>query len=74
MTTTDKRVYRVTTQIYVTLYTKPRPIVVGVIRGDLLEFREKGRRARFLLPIDVAFRSAIRRHAFVEMAEKRRNR
>lgn len=39
MTATSTKVFRVTEQSYVTLYTKPRPIVVGIVRGDLLEFR-----------------------------------
>ena len=60
MTPTSKEVQRVTVKAYRVLYTKSRPIVVRLAQGDLLRFREKGRRLRFDLPIDVAFGIAVK--------------
>jgi len=63
MTAFNKSVFRRTRGEYSTLYRKPRPIVVGLIPGDLIEFREHGRRECWHLPVDVAFRLAIERSA-----------
>jgi hypothetical protein len=53
-------VRRVTRGAYSTLYVKPRKIVVTCAVGDLLVFREHGRRQEFSLPVDTAFKQAIR--------------
>ena len=57
---------------YSTLYVKPRPVVVTILPGDVLEFRELGRRTRWLLAIDTAFKYAIRLQSFKDAAERRR--
>lgn len=54
---------RTTTGRYRILYQSARPIVVELMPGDVLTFREKGRKQRFHLPIEEAFRIAVRRHA-----------
>jgi hypothetical protein len=41
---------------------KSRPIVVGILPGDVLEFRLKGTRRRYLLGIGHAFYHAARLH------------
>ena len=50
MTTTDKPVSRVTRADYRVLYVSPRRIVVRIGPGDVLSFRERGRRQWFYLP------------------------
>jgi hypothetical protein len=60
MTSTDRPVARVTRSAYSTLYAERRQIVVRIAPGDLLEFREKGRRDWFLLAIDDAFGVAVK--------------
>ena len=60
MTVLNKPVARLTRGAYSVLYRKPRQIVCALVPGDLLEFREKGRRAKWALPIDEAFLSAVR--------------
>lgn len=72
MTATNKTVQRVTTGTYSVLYRHARPIVVRICPGDVLEFREKGRRGRWLLAIDTAFKQAVRLQALAELAERRR--
>lgn len=57
---------------YTVLYRKARPIVVTLARNDTLRFKEHGRRATFDLPVDTAFKYAVRLHAFAQAAEKRR--
>jgi hypothetical protein len=74
MTTTDRPVKRATTGQYAVLYRKARPIVVAIERQDILVFREKGRRSRWTLPIDTAFKYAVRLQAFYDAAERKRNR
>ncbi len=59
MTTTDKPVSRVTRDAYRVLYVSPRRIVVRIGPGDVLSFRERGRRHWFSLPIAAAFRVAV---------------
>jgi hypothetical protein len=63
MTDTQKPVQRVTTRTYATLYRKARPIVVRIDQGDIIRFREKGRRQWFDLSIDQAFGIAIKGQA-----------
>ena len=61
MTTLDKSVFRVTRGAYPVLHhRKLRQIVIGFEPGDVITFREKGRRHRWSLSIDGAFKIAIR--------------
>ena len=64
MTATDKPVQRVTRGAYMVLFPmcrkKARPIVVRIEAGDILRFREKGRRKWYNLPIDQAFGLAVK--------------
>ena len=64
MTRTDKPVQRVTLQEYMVLFPqnrkKARRIVVRIGLGDVLQFRELGRRQWYALPIDEAFRLAVK--------------
>jgi hypothetical protein len=76
MTEIKKAVRRRTSGTYNVLYCSPRharKVVVSIIPGDVLEFREQGRRMRWHLAIDSAFKYAVRCKAFADMAEKRRN-
>ncbi len=63
MTSTDKSVTRVTKEEYRVLYSEARPVVVRIAPGDVLQFREHGRREWFDLPVEVAFRLAVQRAA-----------
>lgn len=77
MTKLDKPVRRRTRSAYNVLYcggNKAREIVVAILPGDVLEFRESGRRGRWYLAIDTAFRYAVRVKAFTEAAEKGKQR
>lgn len=67
-------VQRVTGREFSVLYTKPRKIVVRLVPGDVIEFREHGRRGRWLLAADTAFKYAVRLAAFAEAVENRRKR
>ena len=64
MTATDKPVQRVTRDTYMVLFPtcrkKARKVVVRIDQGDLLRFREKGRRSWYDLPIDEAFGLAVK--------------
>ena len=69
MTTIRKPYHRVTNGAYrVLLPSCPRQIVVSLEPGDIIIFREKGRRKRYSYPIDSAFTQAVRNAA----AAKRR--
>lgn len=76
MTSFDKQVTRLTVGSYRVLYasaSKAHQIVVTLKRSgneDLIEFRAKGHRMRWLLPADAAFRTAVRNKALAERAEK----
>lgn len=74
MTTLDKPVTRRTRGAYAVLYRQPRQIVTTLAPGDLLEFRESGRRQKWLLPIDAAFRQAVSNAARAAAAERRARR
>jgi len=75
MTTLEKPVSRKTVHTYRVLYQKPRPVVVTLCPGEeRLEFRELGRRERFQLPIDTAFKYAVRLKALADDAERRAKR
>lgn len=72
-----RSIHRSTKNSYNVLYhsgSKSRQIVVGMLPGDVLEFREKGRRGRYTIPIDVVFRQAVKRKAFLENMEKGKHR
>jgi hypothetical protein len=75
MTELNKPVRRRTRRRYSVLYIgdrKARQIVVELQPGDVLEFRELGRRGRWQLAIDSAFRYAVRMRALAECAQRRR--
>ena len=77
MTAITRPVKRRTDRTYNVLYSsaaKARPIVVAILPGDVLEFREHGRRLRWYLSIDAAFRYAVRCKALAVTAEKRKQR
>lgn len=64
MTTLTKVIRRRTRHAYSVLYAgAPRPIVVSLEPGDVICFRESGRRHRWTLAIDHAFRQAVRESA-----------
>jgi len=44
---------------FVLHHRRGRKIVVSLCAGDYLEFREAGRRGRWQLPIETAFRKAV---------------
>lgn len=65
-------VSRRTRSAYNVLYQhKPRQIVVTLCTGDLLEFREAGCRQRWQIPIDAAFRVALRQQIEADRRAKR---
>lgn len=72
MTELKRKVTRRTRGAYPVLYRHPEPIVVSLDVGDLLTFRAARRRGVWTLPIDAAFRYAVRAKAFHESTEKRR--
>jgi hypothetical protein len=77
MTTIDRPVKRRTNNRYNVLYcsaAKARPIVVSILPGDVLEFREHGRRMRWYLAIDSAFKYAVRAKAAADVAAKKKAR
>jgi hypothetical protein len=65
-------VARKTRNHYSTLYVQPRQIIVTLMPGDVIEFREHGRRSRWLLAVDTAFKYAVRLATFAQAAAKRR--
>lgn len=69
-----KPVRRKTAAVYRVLFNQPRQIIVSLAPGDVLEFREAGRRAIFRLPIDAAFRYAVRLQAEAAARKKREER
>lgn len=73
MTPLTKPIYRVTAGEYSTLFPKPRQIVVGLDpRGDLLVFREKGRKGKWCVPIADIFAQVVRREALAKKKAKRK--
>ena len=61
MTEITKATVRRTTGEYRVLHhRKARKIVAAFLPGDVIEFRESGRRLRFSITIDDAFRLALR--------------
>lgn len=80
MTDLRNPISRRTASRYPVLYAssaKARQIVVSLVPGDVIEFREHGRRGRFTLPIDAAFRYAVRlnslNEARIKAAKKKKN-
>lgn len=74
MTSLDaKEVRRKTKHTYAVLYPagKPRQIVAGLAPGDILTFRELGRREVWTFPIDRAFRIAVRETQRVAQSKKK---
>lgn len=71
MTTLNNPVHRLTRGSYAVLYARPRQIVVSLEVNDIITFREKGRRARFAIPVDSAFRIAVRNAALAAKKEKK---
>lgn len=59
MTTTRSEVTRKTEGAYSTLYAKPRPIIVRIAAGDVLEFRELGLRTRYRMSVQTGMRYAV---------------
>lgn len=72
MTSFGKPIHRRTRGLYAVLYRKARHIVVTLAPGDLIQFREAGRRTRWSLPADTAFKYAVRLAAWQAAAEKKR--
>ena len=72
MTSLTKAVRRVTRHPYTVLYTgEARLIVVSLEPGDVITFREAGRRQTWSLPIDRMFRQAVRESAIARRREKK---
>ncbi len=70
MTELNKAVSRVTRGAFQILRQGDyRAIVVTLGVGDVLEFREKGRRMAWSLPIDAAFRYAIQKKVAQDLRE-----
>ena len=72
MTTTDKPVQRVTRGKFNVLFAssmKARAIVTRIGLGDVLYFREQGRREWFPLNIETAFKRAVANKAFRDAIE-----
>ena len=64
MTSLTKAVRRKTRRTYSVLYvSEARPIVVSLEPGDVITFRESGRRHIWSVSIDRAFRLAVREAA-----------
>jgi len=75
VTSLNKSVRRKTRWSYSVLYAHDsRPIVVSLEPGDVVTFREAGRRQVWSLPIDRLFRQAVRESAIAERLQKRRSR
>lgn len=72
MTTIEKPLHRKTRGAYSTLYVRPTQIVVSLLPGDFIEFREAGKRTRFRAPIDGIFKHVIRLTLLQREAEKKK--
>ena len=70
MTSLENSVFRKTRGAYPVLFNQPRQIVVGLEPGDLLTFREAGRRHQWTLPIDSAFKIAVAAKVRADRQEK----
>lgn len=65
MTSTERSVTRITRAAYSVLYPAPRQIVVSLGPGDVIRFREKGRREEWSVGVGEVFRWCVRRRAGV---------
>ena len=75
MTPLAKPVRRLTRRSYSVLYVnEARPIVVSLEPGDVITFREFGRRHTWSLPIDRIFRQAVREVAQAQRKERTQRR
>ena len=73
MTSLTKAVRRKTRFAYAVLYPgKVRPIIVSLEPGDIITFREAGRRQVWSVPVDQVFRQTVRDTAQALRREKRR--
>lgn len=73
MTILTRIVRRKTRHAYSVLYAGAiRPIVVSLEPGDVIVFREAGRRQRWTLAIDYAFRHAVRESLAVERRDQKK--
>jgi hypothetical protein len=72
VTSLTRAVRRVTRRPYMVLYTgEARSIVVSLEPGDVITFREAGRRQTWSLPIDRMFRQAVREAAQAQRRERK---
>jgi hypothetical protein len=72
MTSLTKAVRRKTRFPYTVLYSgEARPIIVSLEPGDVISFREAGRRQTWSLPIDRMFRQAVRETAIAQRRERK---
>ncbi len=72
MTELTKPVKRVTQGTYRVLRIGyPRKIVVTILPGDVLEFREQRGKIRWVLAVDTAFRYAVRLKAEQDRRDKK---
>jgi Leu/Phe-tRNA-protein transferase len=72
MTSLGRAVRRKTRFAYTVLYRgEARPIIVSLEPGDVISFREAGRRQRWRVAIDHLFRQAVRDAALAARREKR---
>ena len=75
MTSLTRAVRRKTRFPYAVLYAgKTRPIIVSLEPGDVITFREAGRRHVWSLPIDHVFRYAVREAAIAHRRERKARR
>ena len=75
MTSLTKAVRGVTRRMYTVLYAgEARQIVVSLEPGDVVTFREAGRRQTWSLPIDRMFRQAMREAAQAQRRERKARR
>jgi len=75
MTSLTRAVRRKTRFPYAVLYAgKTRPIIVSLEPGDVITFREAGRRHVWSVPIDRIFRQAVREAAVAQRRERKSRR
>lgn len=60
MTILHKKISRRTAQEYTVLSRKMKPIVVSLLPGDVIEFRESKGRHHWQLPVHTVFALAVR--------------
>jgi Leu/Phe-tRNA-protein transferase len=73
MISLNRPVRRRTRRSYSVLYSsEPRTIVVSLEPGDVITFREAGRRQTWSVAIDRIFHQAVREAAFAQRRERTR--